>query len=70
MAAIKNLPKQTKYRERLEYKFSNIKAEQSYDGKIHLSNEKKGDMYNKGESNNVKFGIHQTSGDHSIWLKR
>ena len=55
------------YRERLEYKFSNIRAEESYNGKITLINGTKGDLHSISDSNNVKCWTHQIPGDHTIW---
>ena len=55
------------YRKRLEYNFSNIRAEETYNGKIHLSNGIKEDLHSKGESTRVKCWIHQISRDHQIW---
>ena len=56
--------------ERLEYEFSNIRAEESYNRKIHLSNGTKKDLDRKGESTRVKCWIHQISGDRPIWRCR
>ena len=39
------------YRERLEYEFSNLRAEELYSGKVNIS---KGDSHNKDESMKAK----------------
>ena len=52
------------YRERLEYEFSNLRAEELYNGKVNMS---KGGSHSKHGSMKAKCWIHQASGDHPIW---
>lgn len=54
------------YHENQYTKFLNIRTEESYSAKMHLSNGSKAYLYRKGECNRMKCWIYQTSEDHPV----